>query len=635
MAPSSVLVRNLPWIAIIATSALVQAQSPTRSAVIPLGTAQAPCPTSCTVTIPEAGIFGWVPISFNTTITAATVIAIVNTVANTTRYSTKYNDLPPGYTLPPTNDAGTQTTTISKTYNHNSTFTTTLAYPTAYQDYPTSYHWGGTLPTTAANGSQICSRGGPQDFPSHPQFSPQPIPTYPRHPQLPPNVTDSVGIYFTPGPAGGSWPQRFYTSAFPGEKAFQVCTANAVGPIMAVQGAMFLTETSTSTESGVPSTSPPPAVSQVQPSTTPSTQPSVTTSPSQPQPSQQKPSQPEPSQPGSAQLGSAQPGSAQPESSQPEPSQPNLSQPEQSQPSPSGTKSGDNAGGIIGSLFGPSATAAPGSNSGNGDAPRPSPTADNGSVNSANGGAPRPSTTAGTGSSSSGSGSGQSNDADSSRSSGYVNGQTMGSGASGDSAFSVVPVVIGGTTFTPNSGLAYVAGSQTLSWATNSAGRSAAVVGGTTYELTTTLPSPTPAPIPNVVIGGSTYTAGANSAFLIGTNVLTPGGSVTVGSGSSTTVVALSTDNSGATVLVAGGSTSTLPSASPSSADMGGLIISGLGGVTGSSSSNGPTGTSSTSSSTGVVAFLGAAAATSRPWDSGMYVALWSSILFGVLAIVL
>jgi len=89
--------------------------------------------------IPEAGIFGWVPISFNTTITAATVIAIVNTVANTTRYSTKYNDLPPGYTLPPTNDAGTQTTTISKTYNHNSTFTTTLAYPTAYQDYPTSY----------------------------------------------------------------------------------------------------------------------------------------------------------------------------------------------------------------------------------------------------------------------------------------------------------------------------------------------------------------------------------------------------------------------------------------------------------------------------------------------------------------
>ncbi|KAK3079184.1 hypothetical protein LTS18_005525 [Coniosporium uncinatum] len=404
---------------------------------------------------------------------------------------------------------------------------------------------------------------------------------------------------------------------------------------MAVQGAMFLTETSTSTESGVPSTSPPPAVSQVQPSTTPSIQPSVTTSPSHPQPSQQESSQPEPSQP----------GSAQPESSQPEPSQPNQSQPEQSQPSPSGTKSADNAGGIIGSLFGPSATPAPDSNSGNSDASQPSPTADNGSVNSANGGAPQQSTTAGAGSSSSGSGSsgssnsgsgnGQANGADSLESSEYVNSQTMGTGASGDSAFSVVPIVIGGTTFTPNSGLAYVAGSQTLSWATNSAGRSAAVVGGTTYDLTTTLPSPTPAPIPNVVIGGSTYTAGANSAFLIGTNILTPGGSVTVGSGSSTTVVALSTDNSGATVLVAGGSTSTLPSASPSSADMGGLIISGLGGVTGISSSNGPTETSSTSSSTGVVAFPGAAATTSRPWDSGMYVALWSSILFGVLAIVL
>lgn len=40
-------------------------------------------------------------------ITYATIITIINTVRNTTRYVTSTVDLPDGYTLPPTNEAGT------------------------------------------------------------------------------------------------------------------------------------------------------------------------------------------------------------------------------------------------------------------------------------------------------------------------------------------------------------------------------------------------------------------------------------------------------------------------------------------------------------------------------------------------
>lgn len=51
------------------------------------------------------------------------MVQVINTVANTTRFSTITNGLPPDFTPPPTNAAGTQTAEI--TYEHRGTNLTT------------------------------------------------------------------------------------------------------------------------------------------------------------------------------------------------------------------------------------------------------------------------------------------------------------------------------------------------------------------------------------------------------------------------------------------------------------------------------------------------------------------------------
>lgn len=52
---------------------------------------------------------------FNTTLVAATVVEIVNTVSKTTRTTTILNQLPSGNNLAPTNSAGTHTEKVTYT----------------------------------------------------------------------------------------------------------------------------------------------------------------------------------------------------------------------------------------------------------------------------------------------------------------------------------------------------------------------------------------------------------------------------------------------------------------------------------------------------------------------------------------
>lgn len=72
------------------------------------------CENSCRFCYPNGMQVKWEESLFSTTITAATVITIVNTDLSTTRYSTVYNELPAGYTLPTnTNADGTQTVLVT------------------------------------------------------------------------------------------------------------------------------------------------------------------------------------------------------------------------------------------------------------------------------------------------------------------------------------------------------------------------------------------------------------------------------------------------------------------------------------------------------------------------------------------
>ena len=55
----------------------------------------------------------WASQSITATLTAATIVYVVDQEKKTTRTETRFNELPDGVTLPPTNAAGTQTTSVT------------------------------------------------------------------------------------------------------------------------------------------------------------------------------------------------------------------------------------------------------------------------------------------------------------------------------------------------------------------------------------------------------------------------------------------------------------------------------------------------------------------------------------------
>ena len=114
-----------------------------------------------------------------------------------------------------------------------------------------------------------------------------------------------------------------------------------------------------------------------------------------------------------------------------------------------------------------------------------------------------------------------------------VGGQTYKANSAGQ-------IVVAGQTLTPG-GAITVSGTPI----SEAPGGSYAIVGGSTQSLITPAPTQGPALL---TFGGSTYTADANSQFVVGGQTLTPGGQITVSG------TALSEGPSGSGVVVVGGS---------------------------------------------------------------------------------
>ncbi|KAI9828861.1 MAG: hypothetical protein M1826_005965 [Phylliscum demangeonii] len=188
----------------------------------------------------------WLSFPINTTITAATVVTVINTRTNATRKSTIYNDLPSGFTLPDVNADGTRVTTITTTDYFARNYTTVLAFPTIFLGYPNSYEWSGILPTPAGNEPCTSVKYHAAPLPSHVP-APSPTVAFP--------IGDAYGTNFQ---ALRDWlpgDHNFFKDSFPDVLAFQVCT-----PFLEVAGeavwptASYLTESSVSYEGNDPAT---------------------------------------------------------------------------------------------------------------------------------------------------------------------------------------------------------------------------------------------------------------------------------------------------------------------------------------------------------------------------------------------
>ncbi|KAF2427506.1 hypothetical protein EJ08DRAFT_662813 [Tothia fuscella] len=125
-------------------------------AAIAFTTVRPSCAGKCGFRFPDNNYLTWQAISITANFTHATVVEVINTVRNTTRYSTIFNEVPANITVPPTNKAGTRVATTTIVKWPGSTVTTEIAYPTGYYDYSFAYAWSGTLEFTKAN-STYCS----------------------------------------------------------------------------------------------------------------------------------------------------------------------------------------------------------------------------------------------------------------------------------------------------------------------------------------------------------------------------------------------------------------------------------------------------------------------------------------------
>ncbi|KIW01504.1 uncharacterized protein PV09_06983 [Verruconis gallopava] len=196
----------------------------------------------------------WVKATITGTVTAATVIYIVDERTNQTRTTTKLNTLPANVTMPPTNAAGTHISQIPVETEVGKTTTVEVAYPTEFVAYPLSYYWYGTLPTTDSNGKSVCSTLDSENR-EYITFS-----SYKTPAQETPTSTDSAD---KPGFTYALLSEVCYFRPIAtiniGDAAPTLCSLEAVCPEAAVQTVMFLTETSVSHESSTPDPTPDPA----------------------------------------------------------------------------------------------------------------------------------------------------------------------------------------------------------------------------------------------------------------------------------------------------------------------------------------------------------------------------------------
>ena len=244
--------------------------------------------------------------------------------------------------------------------------------------------------------------------------------------------------------------------------------------------------------------------------------------------------------------------------------------------------------------------------------------------------------------------------------------QALGSAAAAAAAQSPALLTFDGSTYTANSASQFVIAGKTLTPGgqitvfgmpvSEASGGSFAVIGASTQSLVT--PGPTQAPA-LLTLNGQTYTANSASAFVVGSQTLTPGGQITVSgtpiseaaSGSGMVVVGNNTQVLGhstpgvtnAAVMTFGGQTFTANAASDfvingQTLTPGGMItVSGTPISEAAGATNVVIGTSTEALSTVAVAtspmaFIGAGTRTSNPnstWIFGwLGIAFFSCILF-------
>ncbi|KAF6229691.1 hypothetical protein HO173_011337 [Letharia columbiana] len=250
-------------------SAAPQTFSPNSTAIFPSGPAVTKAPTgncsnNCAYPQIDLGFITWSQMSITATYTAATVVLIVNKRNNSTRTTTISNtEIDFGKIATPTNLNSDGTVTASVVDNDGST--RVIAYPTSiYSDYAPNITWTGTLSTTVS-GTPTCSiapTGAVAVFPSHP---------------LLPEGVQATGVNTIEDPRGWTFvPMGDRTCGdtgdliedfFPGLGVWNCeASGDCVGPIGALQTALYLTKTSTSTEPDTGPTPPPaPASSTQQP----------------------------------------------------------------------------------------------------------------------------------------------------------------------------------------------------------------------------------------------------------------------------------------------------------------------------------------------------------------------------------
>ncbi|OCL10684.1 hypothetical protein AOQ84DRAFT_438177, partial [Glonium stellatum] len=239
------------------------------------------CEASCTIEYPQVKVLQWMPIQnieYSTTLTAATLIYVINNRTNTTSTLTEYNQLPDGYTTstPVLNSDGKVVSTITVPQPNGAALTTAIVYPTEFLDYAPSYEWQGILPTRTLSHSTCATINATTSpystplatLPSHPLY---PQPTTASFPSE--NTTDTVGTAHTLAWAVtfDNAAPSFYKTAFPDEAAFTACDFTissfpTQAPGITHTTAKFLTERTTRYTNGIDS-GPTPPVSQPAPHT--------------------------------------------------------------------------------------------------------------------------------------------------------------------------------------------------------------------------------------------------------------------------------------------------------------------------------------------------------------------------------
>ncbi|KAJ9625116.1 hypothetical protein H2203_005071 [Taxawa tesnikishii (nom. ined.)] len=500
----------------------------------------------------------------NVTLTAATVVYVVNNQTNTTRTTTLYADLPPGFTPPPTNSGGYRILEVTlpivtDDYGNYSSSTVTMTYPTMYMDYPKGYNFSGTIPTSV-NGEPVCLTA-----PSSGIWIT--LPPAPTTSVLSTDPEDPYGLLYTTAAYFQNYATEGWARVFPSEAAFTECTQQPASAVAATLP----------TANATPSN--PPSAQQPAPEAATATAPESQSPALQSQNAQTATAAPSPQ----ADRTQASPAGPAASTGSPDVGAAILSVLDGG-PKPATSSVGTNADGTGRDLQQtPAGSSTPSSSEepvipaaapivvgGTSYLPTPvNPGAASAYVVQGQTLAADQPVTVGSGSSAvvvslqTAAGHTQL----------IVGGSTSETIADSSTPTNVpAPLVVGGQTLSAVASSGYVVGSQTLapdhpvtlgsgtsavvvSLATD-AGHTQLVVGGSTSNIAGS--SAATAPPAPVVIAGQTLSAGPSSEYVVDGQTLVPGSSITVGSGPSATIVALTTNSKGQSVAVVGGTTSPL-----------------------------------------------------------------------------